>query len=309
MTRMFTFIGVTTTRSSIMKIFPRWRTLLELGEDVEMVGWDLPLHTTPEHYHATVEQLKNDPENVGALVTTHKMNLYHGTADLFDNVDQYAKLLDEVSCIAKRDGKLFGWAKDPLTAGYSLADFLGTGYFGRTHAEVLIFGAGGSGTAIVAYLLTRPDAADRPARIIITARRAESLEQVKVLQQTLPSSVVIEYILNSDPVNNDALVAQLPPGSLVVNATGMGKDIPGSPITNAAQFPEDGIAWELNYRGKLDFMQQALAQRNDRHLLVVDGWKYFIFGWTTVISEVFNRPISAAELYELEQAATFARPV
>ena len=308
MTRTFTFIGVTTTQSSIMKIFPRWRDLLGLGQDIEMVGWDLPLRTAPEHYHATVEQLKNDPQNLGALVTAHKMELYHASTDLFDGVDAYADLLHEVSCIAKRGDKLLGWAKDPITAGLSLDDFLGSGYFGRTQGEVLIFGAGGSSTAIITYLLTRPDAGDRPARIIVTARRAEKLEQLKTIQQRLPSDVTVEYVLNADPLKNDELMKQLPEGSLVINATGMGKDIPGSPITDAARFPEQGIAWELNYRGALDFMHQSLSQRDTRRVRVVDGWKYFIYGWTTVISEVFNRPITDDELEALEQAAAFARP-
>ena len=54
MTRSFTFIGVTTAQSSIMRIFPRWRDLLGLGPDVEMAGWDLPLHAPPEDYCAAV---------------------------------------------------------------------------------------------------------------------------------------------------------------------------------------------------------------------------------------------------------------
>ena len=53
----------------------------------------------------------------------------------------------------------------------------------------------------------------------------------------------------------------LPPASLVINATGMGKDLPGSPITDRGLFPMRGIAWELNYRGELQFLHQALAQR------------------------------------------------
>ncbi len=54
----------------------------------------------------------------------------------------------------------------------------------------------------------------------------------------------------------------LPPGSLVVNATGMGKDRPGSPLGPTSVFPRDGVVWEFNYRGSLDFWHQALAQRS-----------------------------------------------
>ena len=70
----------------------------------------------------------------------------------------------------------------------------------------------------------------------------------------------------------DAVVASLPPGSLVANATGAGKDIPGSPLTDAVVFPRRGVAWEFNYRGDLVFLAQARAQATERELLVADGW-------------------------------------
>ncbi|GDY40853.1 hypothetical protein SANT12839_017350 [Streptomyces antimycoticus] len=74
----------------------------------------------------------------------------------------------------------------------------------------------------------------------------------------------------------------------MVNATGLGKDRPGSPLTDAARFPQDGIAWDFNYRGDLVFLDQARAQRDARELNVVDGWLYFIHGWTRVMAEVFH---------------------
>ena len=53
---------------------------------------------------------------------------------------------------------------------------------------------------------------------------------------------------------------------MVVNATGLGKDAPGSPITDAARFPENGSAWEFNYRGDLVFLDQANAQKEALNL-------------------------------------------
>jgi len=308
MTRLFTFIGVTTKSSSIMKIFPRWREILGLGDDVEMAGWDLPIHAPPEQYREAVERLKADPSNLGALVTTHKIDVYQAARDRFDWVDENARLTGEVSCIAKRDGRLLGWAKDPISAGRSLERILGPGYFGRTGGEVLCFGAGGSGVAITLYLMTRPDAADRPGRIVVTNRSPGKLETLRSLHQRLNSDVQVEYVQNADPKRNDELMAQLPPGSLVINATGMGKDSPGSPVTAAGRFPENGIAWELNYRGDLEFLHQSWAQRESRGVRVEDGWEYFIFGWTCVIEEVFNRVISESRVAALSRKAAFARP-
>ena len=97
-----------------------------------------------------------------------------------------------------------------------------------------------------------------------------------------------EFVHNPNPTDNDKSVAKLPPYSLVVNGTGLGKDAPGSPITDDCLFPEHGLVWEINYRGELIFMDQANAQKQARDLTVEDGWIYFIHGWTQVVSEVFH---------------------
>jgi shikimate 5-dehydrogenase len=308
MTRLFTFIGVTTGSSSIMAIFPRWRDCLGLGCDLEVAGWDLPIHAPPERYREAVMSIRADPNNLGGLVTTHKIDLYRAAYDLFDEIDDYARLCGEVSCLAKRDGRLLGWAKDPITAGRVLERMLGRDYFRRAGGSVLCFGAGGAGVAITVYLITRPDAADRPSHLVVTDRNAQRLAHMRAIHRKLGSDVPVEYVENADPLTHDRLMAELSPGSLVINATGMGKDLPGSPITDAGRFPEGGAAWELNYRGDLDFLRQALAQQEARRLRVEDGWQYFIFGWTAVMEEVFNRPISDEELEALSCEAAFARP-
>ncbi len=51
------FIGVTTTQSSIMKIFPRWMEQLKRPE-VVIQGVDLKLHDDRENYRAAVAQIK-----------------------------------------------------------------------------------------------------------------------------------------------------------------------------------------------------------------------------------------------------------
>jgi shikimate 5-dehydrogenase len=91
-------------------------------------------------------------------------------------------------------------------------------------------------------------------------------------------------------------VAALKPGSLVINATGLGKDAPGSPLTDAVQFPEQGIVWDLNYRGDLIFLDQARVHAAAKHLQIEDGWTYFIHGWTHVIAEVFHIAIPTSGL-------------
>jgi len=114
-------------------------------------------------------------------------------------------------------------------------------------------------------------------------------------------------VLNSDPCYNDALLAALPEGSLVINATGMGKDRPGSPITDAGRFPQHAIAWELNYRGELGFLRQARVQAQERYVRVHDGWDYFVASWADHIAEIFHLTISPSQFAQLAAKAAEIR--
>jgi shikimate dehydrogenase len=302
----FYFIGVTTGKSSIRKIFPLWAAALGRPE-VVLEGMDLKLHDRPEAYRQAVAQIKYDPLSLGSLVTTHKLDVITAARDLFDYLDPYAALCEEVSCISKAEGRLEGHAKDPLTAGASLDAILGEGYFARTGGEMLCLGAGGAAVAIALHLINKPQAGDRPRRFIAVNRSAGRLEALRTLVGQVGSNIAFEYICNQDPRLNDETMANLPPGSVVINATGMGKDRPGSPVTDAGQFPLDGIAWELNYRGELDFMHQAEAQRTARRLRVENGWLYFLYGWTQVIAQVFHQPIEGELFQELARLAESVR--
>ena len=92
------------------------------------------------------------------------------------------------------------------------------------------------------------------------------------ISQRFASPVPVACHRVTSAEDNDRLIATLPPGSLVINATGLGKDAPGSPITAAARFPRGGYVWEFNYRGELLFLDQARAQAPSGDLHVKDGW-------------------------------------
>jgi shikimate 5-dehydrogenase len=289
----FSFIGVTTAQSSIMRVFPEWARALGLG-DVEIRGLDFPPHAPPARYREAVAFLKADPLSRGALVTTHKLDLFAACRDLFDEIDLHAALMAETSCLSKRDGRLICHAKDPITSGLALDGFLPEGHFARTGAELFAMGAGGSTLAMTWHLTQAARGADRPRRIVVSDIDAGRLDHVRAIQARIASGVPVDCVRVAGAADNDAALAALPPGSLVVNATGLGKDRPGSPLTDAAVFPEGGVAWELNYRGDLVFLAQAWAQAAARGLQVEDGWTYFLHGWTQVIAEVFDRPIPSA---------------
>ncbi len=302
----FYFVGVTTGKSSIMKVFPAWARHLGIAERIR--GIDCKWHDEPEVYRTVVSFLKNDPLSLGGLVTTHKLDLLKASREMFDWLDPYALQLEEVSSISKRDGRLRGHAKDPISSGLSFDAIEPGEYWGRTGGEVCILGAGGSSLALTIHLMKQEEGA-RPSKIYVTNRSEKRLNEMKAVHSRMDCPIPIEYFLCPTPDKNDAVVAKLKAGSMVINATGLGKDAPGSPLTDAAEFPINGIAWDFNYRGDLVFMDQARARQDAANLRIEDGWVYFVHGWLCVIAEVFDLdlPSSGPEFDTLCDIAAEAR--
>ena len=294
------FIGVTTGQSSIMRIFPIWAKAL--GIQGCLKGIDIAIHAPAEDYRAAVEFIRSDPLSLGALVTTHKIDLLNACRDLFDELDPYAQQFGEISSISKRDGKLWGHAKDPISVGLALDSFLPAEHWRKyPEAQACVLGAGGSALAVCAYLAHEKHGDAVPARIQMDNRSVGRLaEAVHLLGD---SRVQMSFNLCPIPEWNDRIVEALPEGSLVINATGMGKDCPGSPLTDRCRFPRNGVIWEFNYRGSLEFMHQAEAQREERGLQIENGWTYFIHGWTQVIAEVFHIDITGERLSMCDRLA------
>jgi shikimate 5-dehydrogenase len=298
------FIGVTTGKSSIMKVFPEWAKALGL-KDTVMKGIDIEIHADPQVYRDVVSFIKDDPMSKGALVTTHKIDLYNAAKDLFEYLDPYALMFGEMSSISKRGEELRGHAKDPISSGLSLEQFVPKNYWAdHPEAGVFIMGAGGSAIAMCSYLLRKEFAGNYPSKIVIANRSKPRLSEIERINKELdPGGVQFEYYLTPEAGQNDEVLAKMGPGSLVINATGLGKDRPGSPLTGNAVFPKNALVWEINYRGDLLFMHQAEAQKEKQNLVIEDGWKYFIFGWTQVIGEVFDIAIEGEVLDRLDKIA------
>lgn len=296
------FIGVTTGSSSIMKVFPRWAKALGL-KDAVIKGIDFKPHSDPESYREAVKFIKEDPLSLGALVTTHKIDLYNSCKDLFDYIDPFADQLGEISSISKKDGAFCAHAKDPISSGLALEAFVPENYWKDYNGEVLLLGAGGASLAMSVYLTQKKFGDNVPKKITIANRSVPRLEEAKRILADLNEKTTFSFVHNPVPADNDRTLAALPPHSLIVNATGLGKDGPGSPLTDNCQFPADSLVWEINYRGDLVFKDQAMAQKDEKNLLIEDGWTYFIHGWTQVVSEVFHTPIVGEVLDNLSEIA------
>lgn len=276
------FVGVTTEQSSIRSVFPRWSQTLGLTAD--LLGRNLPVRASRAECRRVVAELRDDDRAAGALITTHKAAVFDDAGDMFEFVDGYAGMCREVSCVVRGTTGIRGYAKDPVTAGLAMQDIFGTPGWAAGR-DVLCFGAGGAGIAISVHLLTRADA---PRRIILVDRDPGRIRVAREIHAGLSTPVEVEYAVHAGPAENDVLLSRCSAGALVINATGMGKDLPGSPVSSRAVFPSESVIWDLNYRGDLDFLAVAAAQTSSQALRVVDGWGYFLRGWTEVIAEVFG---------------------
>jgi shikimate 5-dehydrogenase len=303
------FVGVTTGQSVIPRLFPLWAAALDLDARLDLR--DLPLASPRSAYRALVDEVARSPDVRGALITSHKVGFHEHARDRIDELGTWARRCREVSCLRAVGGggeprRVLGDALDPVAAAATLAAMIGDDHW-RDHpdAEVLILGAGGSGTAISSLLAL---AEAPPRRVVVTARSDASLRRLGEIHRALGTSANLSYARTDEPAAADELIASLPAHSLVVNATGMGKDRPGSPIRDA-RFPDRGVAWELNYRGDLPFLAEALRQRSGSHLIVEDGWRFFLQEWIAHISMVFGRPVTPPETTSLIDLAEPFRPV
>jgi shikimate dehydrogenase len=291
------FVGIRTGGSLIHRVFPGWMKLL--GVEAELKGVDVQADAPDATYRAFVEALADDSETLGAVITSHKLAIHRVAREVLVAEDPYVDLLQEVNAIARRrDGALLACARDPLAVEAVLPSLL-AGH--RPPAEALCLGAGGAGAAVLVSLLFTPagDAFEpRPAtpqRVVVTDLREDRLRTVRGMLDTLPEPAAAVQLLPAS--ENARELERLPPGALVVNATGLGKDEPGSPISAGTRFPRRAIVWDANYRGELSFLALARAQRAERALRVHDGWTYFLHGWAEALTPILGRQLDG-ELFE-----------
>jgi shikimate 5-dehydrogenase len=278
------FVGVSTGGSSIQRVFPHWVRLAGCP-DAALQGIDIAVGAPPQAYRDAALRMKQDPDCRGALVTTHKVALYRHAGDLFDAFDSDAKLLGEASCLVCRSGRLEGQAIDTLTGRLSLTALLRGGTF---QGEALIMGAGGAGLALAVVLRRH----HQPSRVTLTDVSRDRLSEIAGL-------VDAECVAIDGPSDHDRLIASLSPGCLIVNATGLGKDRPGSPVTENVRFPQPATAWDFNYRGDLKLLELA----RQAGIEAVDGWEYFLHGWSRIMGRVLGFAVTPELLEEFRSVA------
>ncbi len=266
------FVGVTTGSSLVHQAIAEWQPLLGMACNVR--GVDIALDADDETYVRFLRDLLTDDSAAGAVITTHKVGLFRAGRILFAGLDPLALACEEVNAIRRTPDGLRGWARDPVSVG-RVADQI----WPESEGEVVCLGAGGTARALAQHLFTTRV----PARFVCADPIRASVEHLARTAEGLVAGHV-----GDGPW--DDLVEAAPPGSLIVNATGMGKDRPGSPITGRTRFPPRAVVWELNYRGNLEFLDQARIQARSSELQVHDGWQLFCHGWAAALSAVLDLP-------------------
>ncbi len=269
------FLGVSTAGSLIHLALPRWAALL--GRPLHCRGVDLPAHAAPAAYRRFLADLSRSPFVAGAVITSHKTALYSAAAAQFTELDDLAHKTSEINAVRRTDAGLVGWARDPVSVG-RVVDRI----WPEPGADLICFGGGGTAVALLTHLAGR---ADTPGRAIVCETREARVAELRAFVAALRPGFEIEVRLGA-AADWDELLAEASPGCLAVNATGLGKDRPGSPIGPDARFPTDAVAWELNYRGSLDFLRTARAAGASAH----DGWSLFCQGWAAALTPILGLP-------------------
>ncbi|CAN5481034.1 MAG: hypothetical protein ACR2MC_11915 [Actinomycetota bacterium] len=158
-------------------------------------------------------------------------------------------------------------------------------------ADALVLGAGGAGLAVA---LALPDLSE--GQVTVADTRPERIAHAAQVFARVSAAGSITSAEIQPGGNADELVGSLAPSSMIVNATGLGKDVPGSPVSDAVMWPEGSLLWELNYRGDLTMVKQAGGRAAERSLEIHDGWRLFMRGWAVALSLIFNLEVSADDL-------------
>ncbi len=302
------FLGVSTAGSAVHRYFPRWAG--NFPEPVRLIGVDLPGAAPRRRYRDLLDWIARNEQIRGMVITSHKIDLFRAGFSSFAAADRLSGMLGEISALRRTpSGDLLAYATDPLSSRAAATEL----NLGASGGETICFGAGGAAVALMAALtlpeteLTReaqstPDAAccapgaSAPGNplgggdIHVTDVLAGRLANLMHVAGSLGVASRVVPHLQKSPSGNTEVLAGHPGARLVVNATGLGKDSPGSPLASEAVMPRRCVVWDMNYRGPLTFLQQARAQQDALGLRIADGWRFFLHGWTNALAPILDVP-------------------
>ena len=282
------FLGVRTASSWVHRVFGGWSACLDTPLSLE--AEDLPLRSSVDAYRDFVERLRDGyPRLRGALITSHKAAVYQLAGGLFDKLTEVSRRLHEVGMVYWRNGEFIGDANDPLSTLHVARRLLSSNpSWLRSSRCALILGGGGAGVALANTLVSNDELGC--TRVTIAEVDAGRATELRTLVSEWQPAIPVDVIHTKG--QSDMLVSSAGEGGLIANATGLGKDAAGSPISPQTTFPAGSIVWDFNYRfveqATPTFLEVARMQELEQRLTLEDGWDYFIWGWCGVMSNVVN---------------------
>ncbi len=310
---LYLFLGISTAGSSVHRVFGDWAPILVPGAVLR--GVDLPEDADPAEFRRLVLTMRDHPRVQGAVITSHKLRLYRAVADLLDHVDPLVAITHEINALDTRGGRICGHARDAQSLDLIL-DTTGTAR-PRPERGFVCIGAGGSAIALMLALGLDPTGAAVDGRpplrtgalrrgpLTILGRRVDALTEIAAVRERAGlGSADITLTLAPTPEEVSAITAAADPGTVVANATGLGKLGPGSPVTGPQAFPPDALAWDFNYRGPLTFLDQARAAG----VAVEDGWDYFLAGWAAALAAVTGQVLTEERFDRIRAASVPHQP-
>lgn len=275
----------------LVEAYPKWARRFDQGS-ADIVPIAAPSAADSAAYRGLVEFLRDEYNVLGLVMLSHADTLFQHTHAMFDEIDSDAQLLGEIGVVRRAPGTLTALAPAKVAAErayeqtFDAADPL---------PEALIIGGTGPARALALALSGTADAAT-PRRVSLTTLDGKSMTEMRQRVAELPEDQrpILRHI--ESQIEHDRLVTLLPPGSLVVNASGTAdKDAP-SPVGDAALFPENGLVWDLDAVGTSSpFLDKARKQRSARGLRLADGPLFHRLQWVAAAAAVFGGDVDAAE--------------
>lgn len=308
---LYLFLGISTAGSGVFRTFPQWAPIIAPGAVLR--GVDLPETATRQEFRDLVLAMRDNPYVVGAVVTSHKLRLYAAITDLLDHADPLCALTHEISALDTGNA-VVAHATDPRSLDIVL-DTVGGPEWPRP-CPVFCIGSGGAAIALVlamgldipATLRTSHPVPRTPEThrgpLTIVGREEASLEEItRVRERAGIVDSPVTLVLAHSPDDVARALRGAPAGSVIANATGLGKLSPGSPLDAAQAFPQDVLAWDFNYRGPLTFLRQA----EEAGVRTEDGWDYFVAGWAAGLAAVGGVDLSENVLNAMREASDAVR--
>ena len=286
-------VGAEPLAQGFLDVLPKWASRFG-HKSTAIMPMAAPSSADAAGYQRFVDFMRDEYHAVGAIMVSDASTLFEHSRQMFDELDGDTALLGEIGVVVRTPGTLTGLAPAKKAARQAYEHVFGDG---SNPAEALIIGATGPARALAIAL---SESGQR--RVCLTTLDGKSMTDMRQRIAELPEErrPTLRHI--ESQLEHDRLVTLLPPGSLVVNATGPADENTPSPVGDAALFPENGLVWDLDAVGvSSPFLDKARQQRRPRGLHLSDGPMFHQYQWLAAAAAIFGAAPTASDAEKLRK--------